>query len=391
MKEKNMFNIGVALMALILFICCGQPIAAQSSSTWTKINSPGDGISTVTISPENVIFVTRANAVHVSSDLGVTWTRFTIPFASLYIHNALWFNGKLYVSGEDGIICTADGQNWEMSKAGYGFQGMCCNSQFLYIFGVNNNSWKTADGVIWTQISQPASSVNEAAADENVLIAVCDYAPPGQTGSRVYKSYNNGQTWTLAEDLNIQPIGVSTKPGQYDVVGFTMGHQMSSRGQYNYDYSSGYLMAVNYFNGDCLVGGSENLTDPNFYRGIIFTNGDLSTAVYFDGEIIGFTSNANYVVANLLGFDLYILAASTNGLPNQSQKSFNVSVHPNPTDGVICVESPVAQLASLHDISGQLIKEYKLLAGKNNVDLSNFNPGIYFLRSNFKTVKIIKI
>ncbi|MFA5023495.1 MAG: T9SS type A sorting domain-containing protein [Patescibacteria group bacterium] len=382
--KKPLINISVIVLTLVFLVLCGQPAFAQSNSsdqTWTKIVSPvaiGDVISSVTISPDGVIYATSANLIHVSNDIGATWTTSVIPFPSAYIDHALWFKGRLYVGCETGIISTEDGQNWELSKTGYGFPSICANTQYAFFFGLNNNGWRT-DGQTWVHINQPNQIVSVACADDIALTAF--------SNGEIYQSHDNGQTWMLTSQLDIDPISASANAGQYNVVGFTPDHKLSSRGQYQYDYSSGYLMAVTYFDGDCFFAGSENLSSST-YRGIIFKNGDLNNAAYFDGEIIGLTGNSNLMIANVLGCDLYVLTAKSASLPVYSDKS-SLTVYPNPAINKIFVESSTNQLAKLYAISGQILEEYWLIAGKNYLDISNLKSGTYLLVGK-EAVKIVK-
>ncbi|WP_410493424.1 T9SS type A sorting domain-containing protein [Chryseobacterium sp. 7] len=64
--------------------------------------------------------------------------------------------------------------------------------------------------------------------------------------------------------------------------------------------------------------------------------------------------------------------------------------YPNPTSGVVTVESAENGNAYLYDITGKIIKNITLNKGKNNIDLTNCPSGNYLLKGNSIFSKIIK-
>ena len=62
----------------------------------------------------------------------------------------------------------------------------------------------------------------------------------------------------------------------------------------------------------------------------------------------------------------------------------------NPVKNSLDILSPLNQDAELFDSQGKLIKKFNLKKGQNNFDVSNLNTGIYLLKTNSETLKLIK-
>ena len=69
-----------------------------------------------------------------------------------------------------------------------------------------------------------------------------------------------------------------------------------------------------------------------------------------------------------------------------------LAVYPNPTKGNFSIESDVVLLLSITNAIGQPVSDMELIAGKNKIDLSNYNNGVYFLHfKNGNATKVIKL
>jgi hypothetical protein len=71
-------------------------------------------------------------------------------------------------------------------------------------------------------------------------------------------------------------------------------------------------------------------------------------------------------VANCTG-----LSEVTNGVV--------ISAYPNPTHGMLSIESPVDAEFTVTSLIGQTIQKGKLVTGKNNIDLNQFANGLYLI------------
>lgn len=70
----------------------------------------------------------------------------------------------------------------------------------------------------------------------------------------------------------------------------------------------------------------------------------------------------------------------------------NFSVFPNPTNGIINLKSDFASNneAVITDINGRLIQTFRISKNTQELDLSTFENGVYFIHYNNTTVKIVK-
>jgi hypothetical protein len=82
------------------------------------------------------------------------------------------------------------------------------------------------------------------------------------------------------------------------------------------------------------------------------------------------------------------------GMNSYSAIDLNVTIYPNPSEGIFIFESQSEALINITTIFGQLILEERTLQGKNKLDISQFSKGIYFCSvqqgEKRKTIKIIK-
>lgn len=89
------------------------------------------------------------------------------------------------------------------------------------------------------------------------------------------------------------------------------------------------------------------------------------------------------------GKEVYQYAPFVTKLDNRSKKSQeSFFFYPNPTTDVIRFEKPLNQQIDVFDINGRIIRSLPMNITEFN--LSKFDSGIYFLRSKYKTQKLIK-
>ena len=73
-----------------------------------------------------------------------------------------------------------------------------------------------------------------------------------------------------------------------------------------------------------------------------------------------------------------------------SSASTNISVYPNPNNGDFTIETEQETNISITNTLGEIILTQKLQQGKNEINVSNQPSGIYFIKNNNRTFKIIK-
>ena len=69
----------------------------------------------------------------------------------------------------------------------------------------------------------------------------------------------------------------------------------------------------------------------------------------------------------------------------------NVMVYPNPANDVVVLSAVSSQLSvvKVYNMLGMLVDEIKVNAMKIELDVSDYNPGIYFFNINGEAVKVI--
>lgn len=75
---------------------------------------------------------------------------------------------------------------------------------------------------------------------------------------------------------------------------------------------------------------------------------------------------------------------------NKVISSVSAKVYPNPTTGIFFIETEIPTTADIFTMAGQVVKSVKLNKGKSQVDISHLPSGIYFVKVNNTTKKIIK-
>lgn len=353
------------------------PAGAQA---WSQLSSPGNEIAFIILTPGDTLYAIRPSLLDVSYDHGSSWQTLSIPtnMSCQYVDGVAWFKNRLYLSGGEGIVAF-DGNNFSLVAPGYGFTGLCANSSYLFVFGHGNSTSQKFNGSVWTTINKPPNTevVSRARANDSQLVGV-------NSSGTVYKSVNSGQTWTNLGATGGAPMSLSLYESQYDLVIITTSHTMSSRGQYTFDYDSGVLHAVEYLGSSCLMGGYQTIS--GIIQGIVFSNGNMASAVYFGNQVNQITSNGNMAVALVDRSGLYSTNLSTFVSGNQPVGA-NLTVYPNPTTGQIVIEAEKEEEVSLRNVYGETIKTMLLRAGKNVVDLSDLSAGLYYLPDGKKLVK----
>jgi len=67
-----------------------------------------------------------------------------------------------------------------------------------------------------------------------------------------------------------------------------------------------------------------------------------------------------------------------------------LSIYPNPCYETAIIESVEETEAQLFDLQGKLLQKFLLRQGRNTISLSNLTKGIYFLRTEKNSLKIVK-
>lgn len=83
--------------------------------------------------------------------------------------------------------------------------------------------------------------------------------------------------------------------------------------------------------------------------------------------------------------DPYIFTPSTSGIPEEQSK---VNLFPNPTNGIVQIESENPVNTAVYNLTGELILS---VSGTNMIDLTNQPAGIYFLTIDKIRYRVVKL
>jgi hypothetical protein len=67
-----------------------------------------------------------------------------------------------------------------------------------------------------------------------------------------------------------------------------------------------------------------------------------------------------------------------------------ISVYPNPFADYIVIEAVTGDIATVYDLSGKVVLSAGLTAGSNRIDTSALPKGVYVLKLDGNTLKIVK-
>jgi len=98
-------------------------------------------------------------------------------------------------------------------------------------------------------------------------------------------------------------------------------------------------------------------------------------------------SNANEMWVSSFGNGMKMGLINVIGVPEFSEEEF--SVYPNPASSFVTVIASEAKQSQLFNAYGQEIRNQKLIAGKNEINVSDLSNGIYFLKIGNTAKKIV--
>ena len=121
----------------------------------------------------------------------------------------------------------------------------------------------------------------------------------------------------------------------------------------------------------------SRITDPNIRRHYV------KDITYNTNETISFdTLRINYVKFK---FDFYFTDPSSVGFSDMfTNDNTRFKVYPNPCENTLNIDAD--GLKRLYDLNGKLLLETK----ENIIDMSKYQPAMYFLEVNGKRVKVMK-
>jgi len=182
---------------------------------------------------------------------------------------------------------------------------------------------------------------------------------PGWTAKSTSKSEHGNNTDV---QNNIQPLCL-----QYGVKAVFGGH--------NHYYAHCKVDSVNHFT---LGGGGAPLYSPSYTSGGVIVYAE-KTYHFMKVQIQGNNARLTAIKPDGSVIETINLQMPANDIKENIIKS--ISVYPNPSNGIFTIKTRDLSNAeiSIYDIFGRKIINQKLISKTENIDISNYNNGIYIL------------
>jgi photosystem II stability/assembly factor-like uncharacterized protein len=192
----------------------------DGGGTWTEIASPftdaDDNIEKVICDNDVVIVLNgEATSYAYSWDAGVSWTEVTTP--AVLLNNAVMLGAaKIWFVGQGGYIYYSSNRGASVSAQTSGdvtIQSLndisAKDDLTLYAVGDNNTFLRTVDGGnIWSVVTGPAAGIFPNDLYRVEAVAGTDVVFVGDEQGNLYRSENNGTTWTTVLALSTMAGGI---------------------------------------------------------------------------------------------------------------------------------------------------------------------------------------
>jgi hypothetical protein len=162
-----------------------------------------------------------SGGVYRSTNLGINWTRTSLPISYAYLdYNGLIINGN-YVSagaggspyGGNGLYRSMDnGANWTLVTTGVAPGAFTINGSYIFAGGGTGVWVSTNNGMNWTQTSLNSGTILALLTYNNTVFA-------GGLGTVFWVSTNNGSTWINRNEGGVGGIRALTISNGYVFAG----------------------------------------------------------------------------------------------------------------------------------------------------------------------------
>lgn len=137
----------------------------------------------------------------------------------------------------------------------------------------------------------------------------------------------------------------------------------------SFDFGSGFQLAGTY-NSQSSGDGTGNYVQKGFTISGFPNSITYSFRMVSDGS---FTNMGVYL-------DDILLTGDQNTAINENDWVNDITIYPNPTNGVFSIEAECMQNIKISSITGVLVKELVVNNNKTTIDLTSFSSGIYFAK-----------
>lgn len=200
----------------------------------------------------------------------------------------------------------------------------------------------------------------------NIYLIGQEYQQP----VKLYKSTDGGETWSVKEFEELQAKN-SWNQWQSPKAFFVLENRLYLSLS-NDEAGSALDLLYSEDGGETWVKNSAGFEDD--------PNGTDAVAkmVSHNGKIFALTA---------LG-DLYYQELASSSIKNLSNEEF-FTTYPNPCNDIIKVNAFKPMEVSLEDLNGRVVRKFVLNAKENQLDVSDISEGVYLIRSNSFSSKLI--
>jgi aminopeptidase N len=141
-----------------------------------------------------------------------------------------------------------------------------------------------------------------------------------------------------------------------------------------------------FFTNDLEVALTDVLGNTTIYRLADIDGSSTFHTLFSPGEIINIDIDPNNYIINADG--TIIENTSLVGIDEKSESV--LSVYPSPATTELTVESTETNTYQLINSMGQVVATGNLIAGKNNIDISNLSSGVYLIKTSTEQKRFVK-
>ncbi|WP_312394859.1 BspA family leucine-rich repeat surface protein [Chryseobacterium sp.] len=288
----------------------------------------------------------------------VTDFRDMFSYASAFNQNISAWNtssGTNFISMfQDALAFNQPLNSWNTSNA-TNFRNMFSNAKS---FNQPLNNWNTSKVISFGQMFTNASSFNQPIGNWDVSKV---------WGADSFSMFNGASAFD--QDLSTWNISFQNVPSAYVYFGFN---------------NSG-LSCINYNKFLIALSNNPTLSNLGSATGVI----EAAGLTYSTPQAIMARAQLVNNGFNIVG-DTYNATCGASLSTSENLVKSKTLAYPNPTTGIINVESTASETAYLYDSTGRMIKNVTLNKGNNKIDLTEYPAGTYLLKGNSTSSKIMK-
>ncbi|EJL68000.1 T9SS type A sorting domain-containing protein [Chryseobacterium populi] len=235
----------------------------------------------------------------------------------------------------------------------------------------------TDNGVIFNIISHvgtfdiqgnyPGTGWNGTAIDNRYIDNSNDAAsPPSFSIKTTSNLFKVNRFWMYLSKLNLDLNAAGT---------LTVTGKLSGVTKFTQIKTTGFVTSISPTNGYTLID-LTNLNGQNYSNIII--------------DELQITLGGEFRYA---GFDAFTWVKDSNivlATHDVKTSEKELSIYPNPTNGPLSIKAKESSMLNIYSESGQLVKDTKIRAGINEINISELPSGVYILKSVTESYKVIK-